>query len=96
MSPDRAHEAVGGARGTESLQTPRWREMDSNYWYRVRVLLGVHGKSVHLAEIFASQDATLGMRTKPFAILRFGACIERRLVARDALDGLTSRTLRER
>jgi hypothetical protein len=29
MSPDRAHEAVG-ARGTESLQTPRWRKPDSN------------------------------------------------------------------
>jgi hypothetical protein len=23
-----------GARGTESLQTPRWREMDSNFRYR--------------------------------------------------------------
>jgi hypothetical protein len=32
MSPDRAHEAVG-ARGTESLQTPRWRGLDSNFQY---------------------------------------------------------------
>ena len=47
MSPDRAHEAVG-ARGTESLQTPRWREMDSNFQFRERshVELGHHREVV--------------------------------------------------
>ena len=68
--------------------------MDSNYWYRVRVLLGL--REVHSSRgDICRPGRHLRMRTKPFAIIAVRACVERRLAAHDALDGVTSRTLRE-
>src|SRR5215472_10630373 len=68
--------------------------MDSNYWYRVRVLLGLREVRSSRGDI-CKPGRHLRMRTKPFAIIAVCACVERRLAAHDALDGLTSRTLRE-
>src|ERR1700731_4402223 len=77
-----------------SLLTPCWREMDSNYWYRVRVLLGLREVRSSRGDI-CKPGRHLRMQTKPFAIIAVCACVEHRLAAHDALDGPTSRTLRE-
>src|SRR5438105_2380625 len=71
----------------------RWiRTIGTAYRYRVRVLLGLREVRSSRGDI-ASQDATSECGRSRLRSLGF-ALRERRLAAHDALDGLTSRTLR--